>query len=187
MLYLDFSIFPILKTERMLLRELCEADGEALFAMCSDERVMEHIGRKKATTLQDALDLIARTIDERKKNIGVTWGLTLHGDDTLIGTVGYYRLQKAHYRGEIGYLLAYENWKKGLMSEAVHAAVDHGFGPMGFHSIEAITDPANEPSWQLLERCGFVRDGLFKENFYWDGHFYDSVVYSKLAHPESLS
>ena len=94
--------------------------------------------------------------------------------------MGYYRLKKADYRGEIGYMLAYDHWGKGLMSEAVKKAIDFGFDEMGFHSIEAVTDPDNKRSWGLLERCGFEREGLFKEDTYFEGKFYDSVIYSKL-------
>jgi len=180
MLELDLSLFPRLRTERLTLRELTLNDGEDLFAMRSDETVMEHIGRKKATSLQDALDLIERVLTDRQENNGITWGLTLHGDDTLIGTIGYYRLQKEHFRGEIGYMLAKEHWGKGLMSEAIIAAVQYGFDEMNFHSIEAITDPANKKSCIVLERNGFAKEGHIKENFYWDGKFFDSVIYSKL-------
>jgi len=180
MLELDLSVFPILRTERLILRELTTNYGQSLFAMRSDETVMEHIGRKKATTLQDALDLIERVSKDRKENNGITWGLTVHGDDTLIGTIGYYRLQKEHFRGEIGYMLGKEHWGKGLMSEAIVATVQYGFNEMKFHSIEAITDPENRRSCNVLDRNGFVKEGHIKENFYWEGKFFDSVIYSKL-------
>ena len=187
MLELDLSTFPVLKTERLVLRELNLNDGEALYTMRSDERVMEHIGRKRANTIQDALDLINRILKDRKNNEGITWGLTLHNNETLIGTVGYYRLQKEHFRGEIGYLLSFDHWGKGLMSEALNKAVQFGFNEMGFHSIEAITDPANKRSWKVLEQNGFLREGMFKENFYWNGKFYDSAVYSKLGNDQDRS
>lgn len=180
MLKLDLAIFPILRTERLILRKLTLKDGQSLFAMRSDDTVMEHIGRKKATTLKDALDLIERILKDQQENIGITWGLTPHNSDHLIGTIGYYRLQKEHFRGEIGYMLVKEHWGKGLMSEAIIAAVQYGFNEMRFHSIEAITDPENKRSCTVLERNGFVKEGHIKENLYWEGKFYDSVIYSKL-------
>lgn len=181
MLELDLSTFPILQTERLILREMHPGDAQMLFEMRRDEALMQHIGKRRATTLQDAVDLLQRTINDRKENNGITWALTLTGSDTLIGTIGYYRLQKEHYRGEIGYMLVKAHWGKGLMGEALGAAVAYGFSDMGFHSIEAITDPANERSWKLLERAGFHQEGLFKENYFFNGKFYDSSVYSILA------
>lgn len=180
MLELDLSEFPILRTERLVLRELNVDDAQALFDMRSDERVMEHIERKSATSLQDALDLIERILKDQQENNGITWGLALHNDDHLIGTIGYYRLQKEHFRGEIGYMLAKEYWGKGLMSEAIIAAEQYGSNEMKFHSIEAITDPMNKRSCTVLERNGFVKEGHIKENIFWEGKFYDSIIYSKL-------
>ncbi len=181
MLTLDLSLFPILRTDRLLLRELAPEDAEALFAMRNDERVMAHIGRPRATTLQDAADLLARIAKDQAENSGITWGLTLHGADRIIGTIGYYRLKLEHHRGEIGYMLGFDHWGKGLMGEALVGAVACGFERFGFHSIEAVTDPRNTASNKLLERQGFVREGLFKENYYWNGEFQDSAVWSKLA------
>ena len=181
MITLDLSEFPVLSTARLHLRELLPGDAPALFAMRSDERIMAHIGRPRATTLQDAETLIASITKSRSENTGITWALTLHGDDTLIGTIGYYRLKLEHHRGEIGYMLSFDHWGKGLMGEALEAAVACGFERFKFHSIEAVTDPRNTASNKLLERHCFVREGLLKENFFWNGEFQDSAVYSRLA------
>ena len=181
MLELDLSRFPELRTQRLILRELREDDGEKLFSMRNDDTVMEYIASRKSKTLDDVLKLIDQVHQDRLKNDCLLWGLTIAEDDLLIGTIGFYRLQKEHYRGEIGYLLAKEQWGKGLMSEAMIAAVDYGFNQLGFHSIEAITDPENERSKSVLIRNGFQQEGLFKENFYWNGRFYDSAVFSRLA------
>lgn len=181
MITLDLSTFPTLTTERLRLRELLPADAPALYAMRSDERVMAHIGRPRATTLQDTEELIARIAKDRAENSGITWGLTLLDADALIGTIGYYRLKLEHHRGEIGYMLGFDHWGRGLMGEALEAAVACGFEQFRFHSIEAVTDPRNTASNKLLERHGFAREGLFKENFLWNGEFQDSAVWSRLA------
>lgn len=181
MITLDLSTFPTLETERLVLRELHSSDAPALFTMRSDERIMAHIGRPRATTMQDAEELIASIAKSRTESTGITWALTLRDDPTLIGTIGYYRLKLEHHRGEIGYMLAYDHWGKGLMGEALDAAVACGFNRFLFHSIEAVTDPRNTASNRLLERHGFKREGLFKENYYWNGEFQDSAVWSKLS------
>lgn len=181
MLTLDLSDHPVLRTERLLLRELRPQDAPALFTLRSDPRVMAHIGRPRATTLGDAEELIARIARDRSENAGITWGIHFQGADALIGTIGYYRLKLEHHRGEIGYMLGYDHWGQGLMGEALEAAVACGFERFRFHSIEAVTDPRNTASNKLLERHGFLREGVFKENFYWNGEFQDSAVWSRLA------
>ena len=180
MLELELSIFPVLTTERLVLRALTPGDAPALFAMRSDPRTMEHIARPVATELKDAEDLIARIGADVAANEGITWAITLRNDDRLIGTIGYYRLKKEHHRGEIGYMLSRSHRGQGIMAEALAAVVECGFQRFRFHSIEAITDPRNTASNKVLERHGFMREGLFKQNFFWNGEFLDSAVYSLL-------
>lgn len=181
MLDLDLSAFPVLRTERLVLRQLTLEDASAMHALRQDPLTMKHIGRPLSTSLADAEDLIRRTENDRTNNQGISWGITLHEQPQLIGTIGYYRLKLDHHRGEIGYMLAPGHWGKGLMSEALKAAVACGFDRFHFHSIEAITDPRNARSRTLLERNGFLLEGLFKENYFWNGEFQDSAVYSLLT------
>ena len=181
MLDLDLSTFSNLRTERLRLREVCEEDCESLFALRNDDAVMEYIGSRKSNSLDEVMDLIRQVHADRMNNKCVLWGLSLHDDPSLIGTIGFYRLQKENYRGEIGYLLDKQHWGKGLMGEALNAVVEFGFSKMGFHSIEAVTDPNNQRSIGLLLRHGFVQEGLFRENFFWNGRFYDSAVFSRLS------
>ena len=181
MLELNLACFPALRTERLNLRELQDSDAEPLFVMRSDDAVMEQIGSRKTSNVAEALQLIERIRLDRQNNDGITWALTFRGADRLIGTIGYYRLQKEHYRGEIGYLLAAEHWGKDLISEALVEAVDYGFNELGLHSIEAVSDPGNERSKAVLIRNGFKQEAHFTESCFWDGPFYDSAVFSKLT------
>ena len=180
MLTVDFSHFPVLRTARLVLRELLPTDSPALFRLRSDGRVMEHIGRPRATVEQDASDLIARITTDRHANEGITWAMTLHDNDMLIGTIGFYRLKLEHHTAEVGYMMDPDHWGKGLMSEALQAVVECGFEQFCFHRIEAITDPANAASRALLLKNGFALEGIQKENFLWNGKFLDSCLFARL-------
>jgi ribosomal-protein-alanine N-acetyltransferase len=52
---------------------------------------------------------------------------------------------------------------------------------MKLHSVEADVNPANQPSIKLLERNNFVREAYFKENYFYDGKFLDSAIYTLLV------
>lgn len=142
---------------------------------------MQHIGLPRALDMKDAEELIERVLIELRENNGITCAKILESDDTLIGTIGYYRLQKTHHRGEVGYMLHSQHWRKGIMSEALRVAAQCGFRRFGFHRIEAITDPRNEASNALLIACGFQREGFFRENYRWNEKFMDCAVDSLLA------
>jgi [ribosomal protein S5]-alanine N-acetyltransferase len=176
----DFSVFPLLVTPRLTLRQVTMADAETLHRLRSDERAMRYIGRPRSRAITDGEALVQRLEDERSRNESIGWAIERHETPGLIGTIGFYRLKKEHHRGEVGYVLDPDHWGKGFMQEALDAVIRCGFERFDFHSIEANTDPRNTPSRALLERCGFVLEGLFKENYYYQGAYMDTAAYSLL-------
>jgi ribosomal-protein-alanine N-acetyltransferase len=52
---------------------------------------------------------------------------------------------------------------------------------MKLHSIEANVNPNNLSSIKLLERNNFIREGYFKENYFFNGKFSDSAIYSLIS------
>lgn len=181
MLELDLSTFPELTTERLHLRELRMDDAPALFALRTDERVMRFISRTRPASITDVEQLIGTIQADRAANAGISWALTFAGNDGLIGTIGFYRLQLAHYRAEVGYLLHPDHWGQGLMGEALEAVMGVAFARFRFHSIEARTDPENGASNRLLERQGFLQEGLLRESYFHQGRFQDTAIWSRLA------
>ena len=106
MLELNFSPFPEITTGRLLLRRMIPADVGEIFFLRSNEEVMKYIDRPRALSLQDAADFLAVIDKSLESHDGITWGLTMKDDpEKLIGTIGYWRLKKEHYRAEIGYML----------------------------------------------------------------------------------
>ena len=181
MLTPNFHPFPVLSTERLLLRQITFDDADDLFILRADERLMRYIDRPIAKTTEDALQLIQKIHDAWKINDGITWGISLRTDPKLIGTIGYWRIVKEHHRAEIGYLIALEQQSKGLMQEAMDVVLDYAFNEMQLHSIEANVNPSNVASVKLLERNRFIKEAHFKENYFFNGVFHDTFIYSLLS------
>ncbi len=178
MLNLNFNPFPVLETERLVLRNVTPEDVNEIFLLRSDKLVMKYLDRPSAKSENEALDFIKMINVQEKNNEGVTWAITLKGIKKLAGTICYWNFQKEHYRAEIGYLLLPDYWGKGIMQEAFSPVINFGFNVMNLHSIEANVNPANAASIKLLERNNFVREAYFKENYFFDGKFLDSAIYS---------
>ena len=177
----NFSPFPELRTERLLLRRLTTNDAEDMFFLRSSEVVLRYIGREPAKSIADAEDFINKINKGVDENESILWGITLLSDETkIIGTICLWNLQKEHYRGEIGYLLHPGHWRKGIMKEAINAVVNYGFTVLKLHSIEALLKPDNIASSSVLEKTGFIKEGHLKENFYFKGEFSDTLIYSRL-------
>jgi len=67
------------------------------------------------------------------------------------------------------------------MQEAFSEVVNYGFKVMKLHSIEANVNPANEASIKLLEKNNFIREAYYEENYYYNGKFLDTAIYSLLT------
>jgi ribosomal-protein-alanine N-acetyltransferase len=180
-LNLNLTPFPVLETSRLQLRKVTAGDAPRIFFLRSDARVMAFLDRAPAACEEEAVQFIQNINKLEQSGDAVNWALALKEDTTLIGTIGYWRMQKEHYRAEIGYTLHPDNQGKGLMQEALTAVLQYGFQVMNLHSVEANVNPANAASIKLLERAGFVREGYFRENYFYNGRFLDSAIYSLLA------
>ena len=181
MLEPKFQPFPVLKTKRLLLRQMTLDDAPEIFVLRSNEDVLRFVGKEPATTIGEAIDFITLINDNIATNQAIQWGIALQEQPAkLIGNICFWNIQREHYRAEIGYTLHPDHWRKGLMKEAILEVVDYGFNNLQLHSIEARLNTANLASAAILETTGFIREAHFKENYYFDGKFLDTLVYCLL-------
>lgn len=180
MLTINFTPFPNLETERLLLRRVNENDANEIFALRSNPETMKYIPRPLVKSIDDALEHIAMIDAKIENNEGINWAITYKDNPKLIGIIGHYRIKPEHFRAEVGYMLLPEYNGKGIISEAIKEVVNYGFNAMKLHSIEAIIDPENFGSERVLQKCGFVKEAHLKENEFYEGRFLDTVIYSKL-------
>jgi len=181
MLKLNFTPFPELTTERLLLRQITMDDAADIFFLRSDERVLKYIGKEPAASIEEAKAFIQKIADIIKANDGILWGITLQEESSkVIGTICYWNVQPENYRSEFGYALHPEYWRKGRMKEAILKVLDYGFETMKLHSVEARTAPGNIASGAVLEATGFVKEGHLKDEFFFQGKFSDTIIYSRL-------
>ena len=180
MLEIQLVPFPVLTTDRLLLRRITEADVQEFYWLRNSEEVMKYIQLPKLESVEKAKERIKTLNEGTLKNEIINWAITLKGEQNLIGWILYKNIDLINHRAEVGYLLHPDYWRKGIVQEAITCVLDFGFTTLNFHSIEALVNPENEASIALLEKFGFILEGHFKENFYFDGQFLDTAVYSLL-------
>ena len=182
MLSPNFTPFPELKTDRLLLRQLTLADAPGVQQLRSQEEVMKYINRPLTRTLEEAECWIRVILEALGRNDGISWCICLkEAPSEHVGSIGLWRIDKENYRAEIGYMLEPALQGKGLMYEALQKVLYYGFRELMLHSVEAQLDPRNAASAALLKKGGFVQEGYFTENYYLRGQFADTAVYSLLT------
>ncbi len=175
-----FVDFPNFETKRLYLTEFVKGDAEELFKMRSDEKVLKYLDRDPHKSVKESELMIEKMISTYNSKEGINW--IIRGKDTLniIGYIGYWRLVRENLRAEIGYAMKPEYWGNGYMKESLTKVIEFGFKEFCLHSIEANVNPDNAKSIKLLEKFGFKREAYFKEDYFYNGKFLDSAIYSLL-------
>lgn len=182
MLEFNFHPFPIIETERLLLRRITNDDVNEVFELRSNPETMKYIPRPLIKNNEDALNHIAMIEEKIIDNIAINWGISFKENPKLLGIIGFYRIQPENYRAEIGYILLPEFHGQNIIPEAVNRLINYGFDDLKLHSIEAVIDPKNFASEKVLQKCGFIKEAHLKEAEFYEGRFLDKVIYSLLTH-----
>jgi RimJ/RimL family protein N-acetyltransferase len=169
-----------LHTPRLLLRPLAEADVPALHAIHADAEAMRYWDGTVWTSDARGRAMVARDAAATGREYLRLGIVPQPGNGPLIGTCALWRIDAQSRRAEIGYILAREQWGRGLAHEALSALIDHAFTVLDLNRLEADTDPRNVRSTALLQHLGFVQEGLFRERCIVDGEVSDSAMFGLL-------
>ncbi len=174
--------FPCLHTARLALREITADDAPALFAIHSNAAAMRWFGVDPMVAPSEAEQLVKVFAKGRDQASPATrWGLSVRGDDRLLGTVGLFKWNKVWRSASLGYELAPAAQGRGLMREALGAVMQWGVAQQALERYEASVHPHNHASIKLLEALGFEREGLLRQAGWWAGQRQDLLAYGWLA------
>ena len=175
----DFTEFPILTTPRLALVEIQQQHLADIFNIFSDTRVTQYYNIVTLQVLEDAqpfIDWFTLKFADKK---GLRWGITLKGEDQIVGTIGINNFTWGQ-KGLIGYDLRYDSWNKGYMTEAITAVTQFGFEAFGLNRIEAEVMPGNAGSEKTLLKSGFTFEGTLRQTLFFEGTWYDMNMFSLL-------
>lgn len=182
-----FEQFPILKTKRLLLRDIRLNDAEQIFKMRSSGRVNQFIARNNMNDKEASLLLAEKTIQAYQNKQAIGWAGILRDNNEIIGTCGFNQIDFANLRAEIGGELSVDYWGKNIALEAVMIIIQFGLEQMNLHSIEAKVSPENKGAIYLLEHIGFKKEAHFVDRIFFNNQFSDMAVYSLIKGNENFS
>jgi len=152
---------PVLQLGDVRLRPLCTNDAPALLAYLSDRRVIEHTSIPIATP-ESVAAAVARDMAAYRENSSFRLAVAL-SDDHLIGVCGFNSWSPVHRHAELAYELAPDYWGRGYMRAAVLMLLRWGFSELNLNRVHAFVMTTNARSIQLLEGCGFTREGTLRQ------------------------
>lgn len=175
---------PILETSRLFLPPISHSDLEYIYHHFSNPEVSRYLLDEDPV---NHLDHAQEIVNFYMSPGGVThnrWIIIEKTGNQPIGTCGYHKWDRRNRRSEIGYDLDPSFWRKGFTTEALQIMLHFGFEQMELHRIEALVFPENIASIRTLEKVGFHREGLLRDYFFMNGHFYNHLIFSLL--PDDL-
>lgn len=150
---------PVLTTERLILRQIGEADLEPHMTLLNTPAVMEHLGGVQPRDV-----IAAKHAAARASFAAHGFGFMIIEERATGEIVGHCGLRHvAHPLApnpedhEIGWLVREDRWRLGLAFEAMRAVIDWGFAAFAAPRIVAITVQNNVGSWRLMEKLGMER------------------------------
>ena len=163
---INFTPFPILTTERLILRCLEVSDDQQLFMLRSNNRVNKYIVRPIQKDIKEIRAFISEINTGINNNELIDWVITLKDNSNLIGSICFWNFSNNKTVAEIGYELDPAFQGKGIMSEAFKKIIDFGFQEIELDAIEAYTHKNNNNSTKLLQKYNFKQDAerIDKEN-----------------------
>jgi [ribosomal protein S5]-alanine N-acetyltransferase len=154
--------FPVLTTDRLILRRLDMGDADNLFQQRSNAEVNRYLIRPVPVAIEEVYAYVKKIDGLLADNKSFYWVLCLKTDNKLIGTICLWNFEFEKDMADLGYELSPEFQGMGLMQEAAEKVIDYGFDVVGIKTLLGVTDPGNERSAALLKRNGFKEDTEYK-------------------------
>lgn len=175
-------MFPILETERLILRELTESDAQSILNCFSNTDVLRYYGQNPLRNIEQVKQIVRNFTESYNEKRGMKWGIELKDKKgtSIIGTIGFHDWSSEHRRAEISYALFPEQWGNGYATEAVSTVISYGFNNLNLTRIGAVVFLENESSNHLLTKLGFKKEGVLKNYMYQNDVPHDTNVYSLL-------
>lgn len=175
---ISFTPFPVLTTDRLILRKLSMDDAEEVFVQRSHPEIQKFIKREPAKNIDDAKAWLAMVLEKEANNESITWAIVLKGTTKLIGSICLWNIEKELDRAEVGYALHPDHFRQGIMGEAMSAITTYGFEVMKLKRIDAYTHKDNVASRTLLGKNGFERNLDFESAYGDQEELEYNVIYS---------
>ncbi len=171
-----------MKSDRISIRKLSVTNAHQLLDMETRNRAFFD---RFTITRTDAFFTLERQV-ENIKRAAIAWendgmyrfGIFLNETNELIGTIAISDILRGGIQScYVGYSLDEAHNGKGYATEALGLIVKFGFEELKLHRIEAGVMPRNVASQRVLEKCGFVREGLARKNVNINGKWEDHYTY----------
>jgi len=171
---------PTLSTDRLVLRPFAESDGEDIYVLHTDARVLRYWDSPPWADRSRIERFFATTRRMEEEGTGVRLAIDRAEDGVFLGWCTLTNWNPDYRSASLGYCFGEAAWGRGYATEAVRALLGWAYDALDLNRVQAEADTRNIASARVLEKLGFVREGTLREDCVVDGDVSDSWVYGLL-------
>jgi RimJ/RimL family protein N-acetyltransferase len=161
-----------------LIRDWQESDAPSITKYADNRKIWINLRDEfpHPYHLSDAEKFLAKVMQREPRTV-----FALATEKEAIGSIGLMLGTDVHrFTAELGYWLAEPFWNKGIMTEAVKQLTEYAFEKVELYRIYAEPYATNLASIRVLEKAGFIREGLLCASVFKDGKVLNQDLYAKI-------
>jgi len=164
--------------ENVVLRELLDTDLEKFVEYANNEKVSINLrdAFPKPYFLENATNF-KKMIDAQNPKTC----FAIQYQDHYVGNISL-SIGSDVYRksAEIGYFIGEPFWNKGITTKAVNLITNWGFTHLDIVRIYTGIFEFNKASQRVLEKCGFIKEAIFRKSICKNNEIFDEIRYAKI-------
>lgn len=177
-----YEQFPRIVTDEITLRKIVDSDLDSIFEIYSNEKLFQYTPimlKKNKDTVANMIGHFERDYHKRKC---IFLAICLNSEpDNVVGIAEMFEYSDEINMITIGYRINDRFWSRGIATKTVKAMTDYLFNEIGINRIQAFIMPENIKSQKVVERNGFIKEGIIRQGYVWKGQgVVDLILYSKL-------
>lgn len=171
--------------EKCFLCTFGESDAKALAKLLADNKhfwsTYEPLHRDDFYTEEAQYKKILEGLQLLALNREFSFGIYEKGSEKLIGHISLYAIKRMPYSSAfVGYSMDQQFVGRGIATEAVKLVMELAFVSLKLHRVEAYIAPGNVASIRVIEKAGFIKEGLLRKLLFINGDWIDHYMYAIL-------
>ncbi|GAB5554472.1 MAG: GNAT family protein [Saprospiraceae bacterium] len=168
------NTFPTIKTDRLLLRQIMDADLENIFRGLSNPKVIQYYGIS-FDSLEATKEQMIWFADQKQ----MWWAICSLDTQIFYGAGGLNDIDQKESKAEIGLWLIPKFWGKGIMKEALPLITDYGLKQLQLKRIEGFVESENTNCKKVMSKLDFQHEKTLKNFEIKNGKPINVDVYAK--------
>lgn len=162
----------MIETDRLRIRNVEAIDFDDMFEYVSDEEVMKY--ENQAYTKESLEKFLNEVISSKR-----FFAVILKETNKMIGHV-YVGINnpKSFSEYNVGYIFNPKYQRKGYCTEATKVLCRYAFDKLKAHRLSAKCNPENIASWKVMEKVGFIREGLLRSRVTFHNDKFGNPIYT---------